>query len=122
MSSVTRYHPGGFVAAALMKNQAETWDGTAATYTAWDVNGAVTTTRALTAPEVSGLAAQDTANTAATNAAIIRTQAQNALANNTTYLAIGTPTNAQVVAQVQALTRQSNGVIRLLISQLDATT
>ncbi len=41
--------------------------------------------------------------------------AQNALDGNTTYLAIGSPTNAQAVAQVGALTQQMNKVIRYLI-------
>ena len=40
---------------------------------------------------------------------------QQALADNATFLAIGTPTNAQVLAQVRALTRQSNQLIRRLI-------
>ena len=59
------------------------------------------------------------ARAAITNAATIRTQAAAALTANRTYLAIGAPTNAQVVAQVKALTRQSSGALRLLLSQLD---
>lgn len=55
------------------------------------------------------------------NAQTIRTAAHNALQSNRTYLAINGPTNAQVVAQVAALTRQMNGVIRLLIGELTAT-
>jgi len=41
--------------------------------------------------------------------------AQQALADNATFLAIGTPSNAQVLAQVRALTRQSNQLIRRLV-------
>lgn len=41
--------------------------------------------------------------------------AQQALADNATFLAIGTPNNAQVLAQVRALTRQSNQLIRRLV-------
>jgi hypothetical protein len=42
----------------------------------------------------------------------LRDQAQAALDANTTYLAIGTPTNAQVAAQVRALTQQNQRIIR----------
>ncbi len=61
--------------------------------------------------------------TAAANQATIQTQAQGALATNTTalglpdptpgnttYLAIGSPTNVQVTAQVRALTQQNNAL------------
>ena len=44
-----------------------------------------------------------------------------ALAGNAAYLAIASPTNAQVAAQVRALTRQNNGLIRLIRRRLDAT-
>ena len=56
--------------------------------------------------------------TATTNRATLIGQAQTALANNTTYLAIGTPTTPQAVAQVRALTVQNNKIIRLLLVQL----
>lgn len=86
--------------------------------------------------------------TASTNRATLLTQAANALtanatflglpdptANNNTYLALSSPTNAQVVAQVKALTQQSNAyvaqlkaltqqvdkLIRLATNVLDAT-
>jgi hypothetical protein len=53
------------------------------------------------------------------NAAQIRTAAGNALDGNRTFLAIQSPTNAQVVAQVRALTRQNQGLIRLTLGLLD---
>lgn len=48
--------------------------------------------------------------------------AQAALAANATYQAIGAPSVAQNTAQIQSLTKQSNGIIRLLLNQLDSTT
>lgn len=41
------------------------------------------------------------------------TKAANALTANATFQAIGSPTNAQVLAQVRLLTRQVNALIRL---------
>lgn len=43
-----------------------------------------------------------------------------AIANNQTFLALTAPTNAQTLAQVEALTRQVNAIIRLLVGQLEA--
>jgi hypothetical protein len=45
----------------------------------------------------------------------LHTKARQAYTNNRTYLAIATPTNAQVVAQVRALTRQMNALMRLAV-------
>lgn len=47
--------------------------------------------------------------------------ARNALQANRDFLAIGSPTNAQVLAQVRALTRQCNGLIRLALGDLTGT-
>lgn len=41
--------------------------------------------------------------------------ADNAVAANVTYLAIASPNNAQVVAQVRALTQQNNAIIKRLV-------
>lgn len=54
------------------------------------------------------------------NAATLRSRAQTALTTNATYIAIASPTTAQNTAQVKALTRQVDGVIRLLLNQTDS--
>jgi hypothetical protein len=50
--------------------------------------------------------------------ATLKTQADAALASNTTYLALATPTTVQAVAQVRALTQQANTLIRLAVRTL----
>lgn len=57
-----------------------------------------------------------------TNADLLRSKVATALATNATFLAIATPTAAQITAQVQRLTRECSAVIRLLVVQLDDTT
>ena len=52
---------------------------------------------------------------AAANFATLVTKAQNALAANQTFLGLGSPTQAQAVAQVQALTRQTDAIIIYLL-------
>lgn len=56
-----------------------------------------------------------------TNRVTLDQQARQALAANRSYVNIATPTAAQTTAQVKALTRQQNGLIRLLLGMLDAT-
>lgn len=46
----------------------------------------------------------------------LHVRARAALAGNATYLALATPTNAQNTAQVKALTRQHNALIRLIVA------
>lgn len=57
----------------------------------------------------------------AANRGALTAKAQNALANNATFLGIASPTQAQAIAQVQALTRQVNALIRLALNALDST-
>lgn len=65
--------------------------------------------------------AQETAAaTSDANRATIEAQAATAIQANKTFLALASPSNAQIAAQVKALTRQNNGVIRLVLGQLDA--
>lgn len=47
------------------------------------------------------------------------TSAQQALIANDAFLALSAPTNAQVLAQVQRLTRQCDGIIRVLFNTFD---
>lgn len=61
------------------------------------------------------------AGSPAANVQTLQQQAQTALTNNRTYLAIPTPTTAQVTAQVKALTQQHQALIRLALAQFDAT-
>lgn len=44
----------------------------------------------------------------------LRTQAAQAITANRAFLAIASPTNAQTLAQVKALTRQNTAIIRAL--------
>lgn len=53
-------------------------------------------------------------NTPEANAQTLLQRAAQALTNNATYLARQSPTSAQNTAQIQALTRQVNALIRLL--------
>lgn len=55
------------------------------------------------------------------NRAVLVGQAEDALVGNRTFLALSSPTNAQTLAQVKALTRQMNAVIRLAVGDLTGT-
>lgn len=63
-------------------------------------------------------AEEQTGTTRVANRAALLTQAANAIATNTTFLAIASPTNAQTLAQVRALSRQNRVLIRLQAAQL----
>lgn len=51
----------------------------------------------------------------------LRSKAQTALATNATFLAIASPTAAQVATQAKALSRQCDAIIRILLGQFDST-
>lgn len=72
-------------------------------------------------PGVNGAAPTLVMNGDAATQQTIRNAAQNALANNATYLGLVSPTQAQVVAQVAALTRQVDALIRLTIGNFSGT-
>ncbi len=113
------YHPGSFIPAAAAQNKAEEWNGDTGLYTAWDPAGVQVKQRALTAKESADLAAVDTSNRSAANGDAVRAKASQALITNGTFLALASPTNAQTLAQVKALTKENNAIIRLLIGALD---
>jgi hypothetical protein len=52
------------------------------------------------------------------NSRLIHDRARAALTANTTYLALTNPTNAESAAQVKLLTREVNGLLRLLLGAL----
>lgn len=87
------------------------------------------TTPNLTAAEVAQQAADApvfaaisaAAAAARTNGDTLVQRAQTALTTNTTFLALASPTNAQTLAQVQALTKECSALIRLLTNALDST-
>ena len=55
------------------------------------------------------------------NWASLAGKATTALTNNETFLGIVSPTDPQAIAQVQALTRQVDAIIRVLLGQLGVT-
>ena len=95
------------------------WDDATRTYREYDAAGVQTISRAYTTQENADADARATAATRASNLQKIYTAMSNARANNTTFLGIASPTNAQVVAQVQALTRQNNGIMRVVYGLLN---
>lgn len=56
---------------------------------------------------------------AETTAADLRAKATTAIDTNVAYLAIASPSNAQVSAQVKVLTRECTALIRLLLNLTD---
>ena len=55
------------------------------------------------------------------NRRTITTKAQTALSANATFLALSSPTAAQIRTQVNRLTREVNALIRLQLGDLDTT-
>jgi hypothetical protein len=112
---VVRYHVGGYKPAASAQNKAEEL-GTQ--YRRWDTAGTLLETRPLTADESALVTTQDATETAQANTDTIRSRASTALTVNAAFLALASPTASQVAAQVKALTRECNGLLHLLLGQL----
>lgn len=55
------------------------------------------------------------------NERTLRDQARAALQANRTFLALPTPTTAQNAAQIKALTRQANALIRMAVQDMSGT-
>lgn len=115
--AIQRFDNHGANGALLSRTEVERVTGTVVVRT---YNGSLVlqNTRNATAVEAARFTDWETADTTETNTADIRTKAATALTNNAAFLAIATPTAAQNAAQAKALTRQVNGLIRLLLGQL----
>lgn len=88
--------------------------------TLWDAAGAILPgyPRNYTAAEVAATDARIAAETIETNRAALIAKARAAQTTNATFLAINSPTTAQLQAQSKALTRQTNALIKLAVGDL----
>lgn len=100
---------------------AQSWDDLTDTYTAYDQAGNVVTTRPFTADETARAQTLEASVTAENNRATLVNAATTAVANNQTFLGLASPTAAQQLSQLQALTRQVNALIRLVVNDLQST-
>jgi hypothetical protein len=103
----------------------EQWDAPSQTYRRYE-NGVLVLQRPFTDAESASAATAAADDVRRTNRAVLLARARTALANNAAYLdkvAAGTATNADHIAQVPALTRQMQGLIRLIVGSdlLDQT-
>lgn len=111
--------------AALRQNSSpdgtvlEQWDDAVRVYT--DFRADPDTSRPYTDEENAAADARAADAQAATNAATLRDRARTAVQGNRDFLALASPTNAQTLAQVKALTRQNNAIIPLVLG-VTATT
>lgn len=115
------YGVGGYRPAHPSQGRTLVADDATATVTTWDDAGTQTGTRAYTTAEAAVGVAEATERTAGTNKATIEQRATAVQTANATYLAIATPSNAQVAAQVRRNTMAINGLIKLLLNQLADT-
>ena len=98
------------------------WDDASRTYFTYNAAGVQTSATPYTTAENAAADRRATAALETTNATSLRDKARTALTGNNTFLGIASPTNAQVSAQVKALTRQVNALIKLEVGDLSDTT
>lgn len=94
----------------------ERWDD--GTYTHTDFTTSPATQRPYTAQEKTDADARTLDANRQANLATLYSRMATARSTNTTFLGLTSPTNAQVVAEVQALARQNNGIMRVLYALL----
>lgn len=116
---LTTYYPGGVIQGALAQNRSEQWDTTAATYTHWNPDGTVASTRAMTASETVYVNDAIVPATFSTNQQAIIAKAWTAVQANAAFLAIPNPTAAQAIAQVGILTKECTALIRLILGSFE---
>jgi hypothetical protein len=120
MSSIV-YGRGGYRPAHPSLGKVEEFDDAAGRYTKWNDAGTILEARPYTPAETAQAAAGALERAKTTNRRTIEDRAAQALTANATYLALGTPTNAQVAAQVRRLTQECSALIRLALNQVDST-
>lgn len=99
----------------------ERYDDATRSYVKYTDKGVQESSRPYTAKENAEADARAQVNVITANRTAIETQAATTLAANKAFVGIASPTNAQSAAQVKALTRQVNGIIRLVLGKLDAS-
>lgn len=120
--STTVYGVGGHRPAHPSLGRVLFADDATSTVTTWNDAGTQTGSRAYTGAETAQMTAEIAQRTAGTNKTTIEQRANAVQTANATYLAIPTPSNAQVAAQVRRNTMAINGLIKILLNQLDDTT
>lgn len=84
----------------------------------WDDSGSLVEQRVLTLDETADASSRQQDLDRSANQRAIISAAKTALATNTAFVGLASPSSAQVTAEVRALARQNNRIIRLLLSQL----
>jgi hypothetical protein len=120
MGQIT-YGLGGFRPAHPSKGKVEEFNDATSTVTTWDDAGTVTGTRPYTAAETSLATAATAERTARTNRATIEQRAAAFITATNTYLAIPTPSNAQVAAQVRRNAQATIGLVKIALNLLADT-
>lgn len=96
-----------------------TWDFVNNLRLEYDSNGTVVDSQPFTEEELAMAPAKQAGNQAISNREELLSKAAAALAANSSFLDIASPTNAQAVTQIKALTRQVNALIRLQLNDLN---